>query len=306
MARIYIATDMDDTLISAYGTPTESVRTKWNELAENPEVCLIVATGQQFMKVKSTFLGNGLTLPDYIIADQGTVIYSTRDNRILKTFHLPTNDVAPIVQKFFDENGEKQFMRIYTPEMIFAYDCEIARKFFADTNQKNVLFGTNLEHIIENGKYTKVILMNTAEKVDRLVLHSLNSNTLMAVNTGETKYGNCHYHRFEIVSSNKKAALEYLLTLDCDFPNNEKPIELIGLGDEKSDFGLAQVAMAVNLYPDNTGNFVVVDTGTRGNEQLKVDVKNLATAIGYDNQVMITGNVAEDGWVSAISKLINK
>lgn len=302
----YIITDMDDTLIKAYGKPTDLVKKTWNELSNAPETCLIVATGQQYLKVKSTFLGNGLTLPTYIISDQGTVIYSTKENKVLKSFFLPSDEVVPIVKKFFEENGEKQFMRIYNPEMVFAFDCEIARKFFSDTNQKNVIFGTNLEHIIEKGMYTKVILMNTAEKVDELVLHSLNSNTLMAVNTGETKYGNCHYHRFEIVSSNKKVALETLLAHDCDFPKNEEPIEIICLGDEKSDFGLAQVAMAVNLYPENVGHFVVVNTGTRGNHQLKADAENLAKAIGHEDKVFLTGDVSEDGWVAAISKWHNK
>ena len=84
----YVVTDMDDTMIEAYGKPTDVVRNLWNGLSEDPNICLVVATGQQYMKVKSTFLGNGLVLPDYIIADQGTVIYSTHENKILKSLLL--------------------------------------------------------------------------------------------------------------------------------------------------------------------------------------------------------------------------
>jgi len=302
----YVVTDMDDTMIEAYGKPTDVIKKRWNELSKDPENCLVVATGQQYMKVKSAFLGNGLALPSYIIADQGTVIYSNLENKILTTFSLPSADVSLVVEKFFEMGGEKKFMRIYTPHMVFAFDCDTAHEFFTSTNQKNVLYGTNLEHIIKNGVYTKVILMNTADVVDNLVHYSMNSNTLLAVNTGATKYGNCNYHRFEIVSSNKKVALEYLLKESCQFPENPEPIEIICLGDEKSDFGLAQVALGVNLYPENVGHFAIITTNTKGNIQLRNDVEELAMAIGYNHNAFSVGSVKEDGWDSAISHWLDK
>lgn len=297
----YIVTDMDDTMIEAYGKPTEAVKKRWNELSEDPENCLVVATGQQYMKVKSAFLGHGLALPAYIIADQGTVIYSNIENKILATFSLPSKDVSPIFKKFFELGGDMEFVRIYTPNTIFAFDCEVAREFFTSTNQKNVIYGTNLEHIIRNGVYTKVILMNTADVVDNLVHYSMNANTLLAVNTGATKYGNCNYHRFEIVSSNKKVALEYLLKETCGFPENSEPIEILCLGDERSDFGLAQVALSVNLYSENVGNFAIITSNTKGNQQLRADVDELAKALGYAGNVFYAGSVREDGWDFAVS-----
>jgi len=297
----FVVTDMDDTMIEAYGKPTDVVKKRWNELSKDPETCLVVATGQQYMKVKSTFLGYGLALPSYIIADQGTVIYSNLENKILATFSLPSAEVSLIFDKFFDMGGDLKFVRIYTPNMVFAFDCDIAREFFASTNQKNVIYGINLEHIIRNGVYTKVILMNTSDIVDNLVHYSMNSNTLLAVNTGATKYGNCNYHRFEIVSSNKKVALEYLLKESCKFPENPEPIEILCLGDEKSDFGLAQVALGINLYPKNSGHFAIITTNTKGNDQLRNDAEELAKAIGYSNNAFSVGSVKEDGWDSAIS-----
>lgn len=302
----YVVTDMDDTMIEAYGKPTDAVKKCWNELSKDPENCLVVATGQQYMKVKSVFLSHGLALPAYIIADQGTVIYSNIENKILTTFSLPSVEVSPIVDKFFEMGGDMKFVRIYTPNTVFAYDCDVAREFFTATKQKNVLYGTNLKHIVKNGAYTKVILMNTSDVVDNLVHYSMNSNTLLAVNTGATKYGNCNYHRFEIVSSNKRVALEYLLRETCCFPENPEPIELLCLGDEKSDFGLAQVALDINLYPQNEGNFAVITTHTKGNEQLRDDVVDLANAIGFANNVLHVGDVKEDGWVTAVSKWLEK
>lgn len=295
-----IITDMDDSMIKAYGKVTKAIRDLWNKLSKDENVCLVVATGQQFMKVKSTFLANGLAIPDYIISDQGTVIYCTKENKILTTFWLPSEDVVVIYEEFFKLGGEDGFVRIYTPETIFAYDCEMARDFFTKTNQKNVLYGRNLRHIIQNGAYTKVIMMNTVDKVDELVLHSMNSNTLMAVNTGETKYGNCHYHRFEITSSNKKVALEYLLAHVCGFPNNEEPIDILCIGDEKSDFGLAQVAMATNLYPENQGKFAIICNNTKGNVQLKEDCEILAKSIGYQEKIILAPDVNSDGWKVAV------
>lgn len=301
----YIVTDMDDTMIEAYGKPTEEVRVLWNFLSEDPEICLVVATGQQYMRVKSVFLANDMSLPDYIISDQGTVIYSTKENKILSTFWLPARDVAPIYDEFLKMEGKKAFVRIYTPDMIFAYNCDEARKFFTETNQKNVIFGENIEHIIKNGLYTKVILMNKADVVDKLVLYSMNSNTLLAVNTGETKYGNCHYHRFEIVSSNKKVALENLLALTSEFPNNNGPIDILCLGDEKSDFGLAQVAFSLNLYPNCKGYFAVIGSGTQGNLQLKADTELLARTLGFESNVILAPDVKSDGWKFAVEQWQN-
>lgn len=298
----YIITDMDDTLIAAYGEPTPEIKELWNQLSLDENVVLIIATGQQYMKVKSVFLTNGLVLPDYIISDQGSVIYSTKENKILKSFSLPTKEVVQLYEEFLRLGGTDEFVRIYNPEMIFAYDCDIARKFFKDTKQRNVMYGKSLRHILENGEYTKVIMMNSNEKVDNLVLYSLNSNTLMAVNTGKTNYGECDYYRFESISSNKKIALEKLLSIDCDFPNNKDDIDIICLGDEKSDYGLAQVALSLNLYPNNSGKFAVVKTDTVGNKQLLEDSINLAKSVGLVDKVVAVPSVKLNGWKQAVEE----
>jgi len=297
----YLVTDMDDTMIEAYGKPTEEVEKLWNEISQTSDIVTVIATGQQYVKVKSNFLANHLALPTYIIADQGTVIYSTKENEIKKSFWLPPDEVAPIVREFLAKGGQPEFIRIITPEIVFAYDCQQARDFFTSTKQKNVIYGKDLMHIIEHGHYTKVILMNTPELVDELVLFSANANTLMAVNTGETKYGNCHYHRFEVVSSNKKIGLEELLKISCDFPNNTTPVSILGLGDEHSDFGLAEGAIGINLTPPNIGSFAIIQNGTKGGEALTKDCENLATCMGYTERLMKVSSVKENGWAEAVS-----
>ena len=292
---------MDDTMIEAYGKPTEEVKKLWNSISETSDIATVIATGQQYTKVKSTFLTNRLSLPTYIIADQGTVIYSTKANEILQTFWLPCDEVAPIVEEFLAKGGQPEFIRISTPEIMFAYDCKQARDFFASTKQKNVIFGKDLLHVIKHGHYTKVILMNTPELVDDLVLFSANASTLMAVNTGETKYGGCHYHRFEVVSSNKKIGLEELLKLSGDFPNNTAPINIIGLGDEHSDFGIAEATVGINLTPQNIGSFAIIQNNTKGGIALTKDCDNLVTCMGYPDRLMKVPGVKENGWVEAVN-----
>ena len=297
----YLVTDMDDTMIEAYGKPTEEVKKLWNKISESPDIVTVIATGQQYTKVKSTFLANHLPLPTYIIADQGTVLYSTKINEILKTFWLPCDEVFPIVTEFLEKGGQPEFIRICTPEIIFAYDCKQARDFFNSTKQKNVIYGKDLLHVIKYGHYTKVILVNTPEMVDELVLFSANANTLMAVNTGETKYGDCHYHRFEVVSSNKKIGLEELLKISIDFPNNTIPVNILGLGDEHSDFGLAQATIGINLTPDNIGSFASIQNNTKGGLALAHDCESLSICIGYPDRLIKASSIKEDGWVKAVN-----
>ena len=297
----YLVTDMDDTMIEAYGKPTKEVKKLWNEISESSDIVTVVATGQQYTKVKSTFLANRLALPSYITADQGAVIYNTKTNEILKSFWLPCDEVLPIVTEFFEKGGQPEFIRICTPHTIFAYDCKEARDFFISTKQKNVIYGKDLLHVIKYGHYTKVILMNTPEMVDELVLFSANANTLMAVNTGETKYGDCHYHRFEVVSSNKKIGLEELLKISSDFPNNTIPVNILGLGDEHSDFGLAQATIGINLTPDNIGSFAIIQNNTKGGLALTKDCENLATCMGYPERLIKVHVIKENGWVEAVN-----
>ena len=301
-AMKYVITDMDDTMIVAYGKPTEPVKDCWNELSDRDDVKTVVATGQQFSKVKGTFLTNDLAMPDYIIADQGTTIFDPKRNEIIKTFLLPNDEVKPILGEFLKLGGTKPFVRIYTPEMAFAYNCPEAHQFFESTGQKNVMFGENLEYIIERGQYSKVILMNTQETVDRLVLYSVNANTLFAVNTGKTKYGNCNFFRFEIVSSDKKVALENLLNITEAFPGDGKAVNVLCLGDERSDFGLAQGALTANLYPESSGYFATIGNNTNGNVQLRAEVERLGVSLGLKDKCFSVPSVNENGWVVAVQR----
>ena len=99
MCKKVLITDMDDTLIRAYGNPTDVIKNCWNTLSDE-EIIRIVATGQSVAKTMTNFSKNDMNLPEYIIADQGTVIYNTTNNSVIKEFTLPNEEVSDVLKHF--------------------------------------------------------------------------------------------------------------------------------------------------------------------------------------------------------------
>ena len=290
-----IVTDMDDTLIKAYGEPTPATRDFWNSL--NGKVIRVIATGQSVAKTCTNLSKFGMELPEFVIADQGTVIFDTKTGKTIKEFVLPNEEVYEVYKKFLLLGGKNQFARISSGKFIIAYDCELAHKFFEKTFQKDVLYVNNIDYVIKYGKYLKVIFMNEENPTNELVKLSSSMNNLFSYNTGKTSFGECGYHRFEVIASDKYNAIQYLMkTLGLE------AIDVIGLGDEASDLGLAKFAFTMNLVDDNQGLFAIIGSNTNGNKLLRTDSMGIAAALGCIDKCKVYPNVDEDGWKKAVEE----
>ena len=190
--------------------------------------------------------------------------------------------------------------RYTNSSVIIAYDCQQAHSFFERTFQKDVVYVKNIEYVIKNGRYLKVIFMNNDELTNQLVRFSASRNNLFSFNTGVTSFGDCDYHRFEIMASDKYTAIQYLMgTMEV------KGIDVISLGDETSDFGLAKFALTMNLFDNNKGFFAFIGSGTAGHILLEKESGELAAALGCKNRCKVYPNVMEDGWKIAVEEWLN-
>lgn len=295
MKKRIIVTDMDDTLIQAHGNPTPETLQFWNSIGS--DVVKIIATGQTYTKVKNVFFNFGMTLPNYIIADQGTVIYDTKKDNVMKRFLLPNKPVYTVYKEFLRLGGKCEFARVNGSEIV-ATDCEQAREFFTKTSQ-SVIYVENIEHVIKTGQYSKIILMHERNIVDELVRFSANNNDLFAINTGETLYGKCGFCRLEMMKVDKYTSLDFLLK-----KMEATPIDIICLGDELSDFGLAKCALKANLCKDSKGKFVLIQTGTEGNKNLQKKVEELAMELGFIENFSTAPATCESGWKKAVEQWI--
>ena len=293
--KFWIVTDMDDTLIKHYGNVSERIRDLWNYLSKQEENCLVVATGQSYTKVTEKFLANGLNLPDYIVSNQGTVIYRPKEEEVMRVFTLDPNKVIPIVNRFLEIGGNERFIRINALNKIVAYDCEEARRFYREDPQSNVEFTKDLLNFIQKGVYTKLVLSAPLEVVEKMLTYPAKGVTIF--NSGETKYGREHYYRYEIVAGSKRLGLEYLFYLRRDFGAKT---HIICLGDEISDYGLAEAALVSNLVKNCTGYFSIIDSNSKGNSHLREAVEKKARMLRLEDHLIFAPSVENDGWESAI------
>ena len=294
-----IITDMDDTLIKAYEQPTPETRDFWNTLKES--TVRIIATGQTVAKTMNNLSKSNMDLPEFIIADQGTVIYDTVNSRTIKEFVLPNDEVYEVLKQFYSLGGKDSFVRIGAGRVIIAYDFEQAHSFFERTFQKDVVYVENMEYVIQHGRYLKVILMGEEKLVDELVRFSSGRNNLFAFNTGKTSFGDCGFNRFEIMASDKYNAIKYLM----DILGFEK-FDVICLGDESSDLGLAKFALTMNLYENFKGTFAIISSNSHGNIQLKKECNELANVLGCSDKCKIYASITEDGWKAAVEEWLEQ
>lgn len=296
----WIITDMDDTMIKHYGKPSESVRNLWNQLSLGKKNLMVVATGQSHVKVIEKFIANSLNFPDYIIANQGTVIYKPNANKMLKVFYLTYEKVLPVLKHFLKIGGEEKYIRVCTLKKVIVFDCEESRAFYRKNPQSNVEFTSNIWEVLRRGKYTKLVLAAPFGVVEKALNFDIASDEVTLISSGETGFGNGNYYRLEISASNKKQAVEFLLTEWCKKNKNVNTLHLLGLGDEISDYGMAEVVLETNYRLNSTGFFTIVNSGSKGNSQLREKLKDKAISMDCVNRLIFVGSVEEDGWIKAV------
>ena len=76
--------------------------------------------------------------------------------------------------------------------------------------------------------------------------------------------------------------------------------DIICLGDEISDYGLAQVALDNNFRKDCTGYFAMIDSKAKGNQHLREEVEKEARVLNLEDHLIFAPSVENDGWESAI------
>lgn len=299
--KYWIVTDMDDTLIKHYEKVSNKVKNLWNELRKDSKNCLVVATGQSHVKVIEKFRANGLKLPDYIISNQGSVIYSTEDRKIKQVFTLVYNQIMPLLDHFLKIGGEEKFIRVCTLNKVIAFDCKEAREFYRKNPQSNVEFSPEISKVIEQGEYTKLVLSAPLEIVEEMLNYPTECTGMTVLNSGSTNYGSRDYYRLEIVAANKCVGLLSVFAL---WRYCSGPYHMICLGDEISDYGLARVALANNLWhgQGGTGYFAIINSEGKGNKELRREVVKLAKNLNCEDRLIFVPSVEDDGWDVAISK----
>lgn len=302
MARRIIVTDMDDTMIKSYGTPTHEVRKLWNSIKTDNEIGLVIATGQSYTKVKETFSRNDMLLPDFIICNQGTVIYSSKEGKVIKKFIPDYEEVVSFLEKYVDLGGDKKYIRISTPSQVVVFDCKENRKFYEKNIQGDVVFRSDFWDVISEKEFTKIVCAAPEEVIKEAIKMQDDLKNLLVLSTGKTKFGNSGYSRVEITASNKRMALEYLLYFDYGFPESGNAIDMLCLGDELSDLCLAEVAININNYPESNGTFAIISNDTIGNNNLRVAVEKIAKG----DEVLVMPGVEENGWVKAVNHWLKK
>lgn len=76
MSRLLLCTDLDRTLLPNGSEPeSEQAREKFGQLTEHPQVALVYVTGRHQQLVEQAIEYYQLPLPNYVIADVGSMIY---------------------------------------------------------------------------------------------------------------------------------------------------------------------------------------------------------------------------------------
>jgi len=307
--------DYDDTLRPSYKAAAKEVVEIWNTLRYS-ETLLVISTGRSYRKIKAELLKNNFDFPDYIISDQGTIITDCRTNTIIKKVTVPNKPVIEITQEFLRRNGRPEMIRVSNGEKLFAVDCPDATEFFCKNNEPDLILMDveNMYDFIYNGIYCKVLLMDSEEKVNSLLpFCEKYDNEILASSTGATNYGtssNIKNFRLELVNSHagKYNSLMYLIEFMQD--SGEIPrgnfLELLAVGDEMSDLGLAECAIQKNSNPNMRGFFACIGNNTHGSKDLLRESMKIAGSINQTDKVLNVASVQENGAIDAINIWMEK
>lgn len=194
-----------------------------------------------------------LPLPEIVVGDNGAVIYSRKEKRIIDKKELPEKVVSKIISKYIKLGGNINYIRYTNGEEIFACDDTTVKQYYLDTDK--VHFCKDITNPPK--EITKVTLSDSKEIMDELDKYVKRLNCW--TDGGSTS-----------------------------FPLKDKNNYRLDIGDENSNKGNAVKDIVEQLEP--VDGFICVGNGENDISMFKVAIdRGMIAAIveGEDNKHII-------------------
>lgn len=198
---------------------------------------IIPVTGRTPGDIAEKLIDLKLPIPEIIVGDNGAVVYSKKEKRIIHKKELPKNIISKIISKYIEIGGNINYIRYTNGEKIFAHDDENVREYYKDSNRVN--FYHNIIEIPDG--ITKVTISEDKEILEQMkkYVESLNCWT----DGGNTT-----------------------------FPNKDKSNYRLDIGDEDSNKGKVVKDIVEQLKPID--GFICVGNGENDISMFKVAIDN--------------------------------